>query len=405
MKEPAANRPVYAWFASHVMLVDCLIAGTLWLVLVAPLISYLLDFGWPLGLAYVLLYSLLVIPLAWRRHAPTVSGVIIIVGYLIQLAVDAPLLPANMTVFGVVYALAAFGPRWLGRLAFVIALAGGAVALPRYGLISIRFDDRGGWTDFVVSWALVSAFLGISWLLGDLTRSRRLLVAELRDRAHRLEMERLQEREVAAADERARIAREMHDIVAHSLSVIITQADGGRFIARTNPVLAEETLKTVADTGRASLAEMRRLLGVLRADEGALTRPVPTLSDVDILINGLRDSGVPVEAIRVGEQRRELPAGAELAGYRVIQESFTNVLKHAGPGASVRLLRSWDARGLCIEVDDDGRGLAADETGPVGGQGIRGMGERLALYGGTLEAGPRRGGGFRVTACIPYGGN
>lgn len=384
-----------------------MLAGALWVMLVLPLVTSLwrLSSVWVFGLAYVLLYSLLVIPLAWRRTAPAISGVVIIAAHLLQLAVQAPLLPANLSVFFVVYATAAYAKRWLGIVAFLVSLVGAAAAIVVYRFVTISMVDRHGVAEFAISWIFLTALLGVAWLLGDLTRSRRLLVAELRGRAHRLEMERTQERELAAADERARIAREMHDIVAHSLSVMITQADGGRYVARTDPELAEESLKTIASTGRSSLAEMRRLLGILRADEDLLTRPVPALVDVETLIDGLRDAGVPVESVRVGQQRRDLPTGAELAGYRVVQESFTNVLKHAGPGASVRLLRSWDAHGLTIEVDDDGRGLAADDTGPVGGQGIRGMQERVGLYGGDVTAGPRRGGGFRVTVHIPYGGS
>lgn len=382
---------------------DSVLAGVLWLLLVGAQAGQF-SYGWAADIGYVVLMSALVIPLAWRRRAPVTSGAIIIAGYLLQLAIQAPMSGANLSVFWVVYALAAFGPRWMGIAAFALAIAGAGAASLVYGFLISGLSNRSSVTDALIVAAVVGAFLGVCWLSGDLTRSRRLLVAELWGRSVRLEMEQKQERELAAADERARIAREMHDIVAHSLSVIITQADGGRYAAQSDPALAEKTLKTIADTGRESLAEMRRLLGVLRADEDVLTRPVPALGDIDNLVAGLRDAGVAVESVRVGEQRRALPMGAELVAYRVVQESFTNVLKHAGPGASVRLLRSWDAHGLMIEVDDDGRGAAADEPGTAGGQGIRGMTERVGLYGGSVTAGPRRGGGFRVTVVLPYGG-
>lgn len=402
---PAEAGPVYAWFARHSFFMDGVLAAVLWSLLVLPLLWEFAALGWPDGPLHAAFYSFLVVPLAWRRRSPLPVGCLITAGYLAQVVLGLPLLPANLTVFWVIYALAAFGPRWSGVVALLLGFAGAATAILVYSIGGIELTGRGGFVQFFIYWIVIGAFLGISWLTGDLTRARRLLLTELQTRTHRLEMERKQERDLAAADERERIAREMHDIVAHSLSVMITQADGARYIAKTDAGAAERALKTIADTGRESLGEMRRLLGVLRAEDDSPTRPVPTLADVDDLVHGLRDAGLSVESVRVGQKRRALPAGAELVGYRVVQEAFTNVLKHAGPGVSVRLLRAWDARGLTIEVDDDGRGAAADETGAVGGQGIRGMRERVGLYNGSVEVGPRRGGGFRVAVHIPYGGS
>lgn len=185
--------------------------------------------------------------------------------------------------------------------------------------------------------------------------------------------------------------------------MIITQADGARYAAEHDAAAAPEALNTIAETGRTSLREMRRLLGVLRGeDEIASTRPLPGLNDIDELLLGFRSTGLQVEFSTTGTPRRTLPAGAELTVYRLTQEGLTNVLKHGGPRAHARLLFTWEARGLWIELTDDGRGSGANP--PVGGSrnGLRGMAERVKLYDGTLEAGPRTGGGFRVTALIPY---
>ena len=193
----------------------------------------------------------------------------------------------------------------------------------------------------------------------------------------------------------------MHDIVAHSLSVVIAQADGARYAAAQDPILAVSALGTISETGRGSLREMRRLLGVLRGDGAAPTRPLPTLDDVPALLDAVRRSGLVVAFDRGGVPRRALPAGAELTAYRIVQESLTNVLKHAGPQAAASVVERWTGRGLELDVADDGRGAAADAA-PGDGQGLRGMAERVALYDGSVDAGPLPGGGFRVRAFIPY---
>jgi signal transduction histidine kinase len=194
----------------------------------------------------------------------------------------------------------------------------------------------------------------------------------------------------------------MHDIVAHSLSVIITQADGARYAAAAKPELATEALATIAATGRDSLGEMRRLLGVLRSDEDAPTRPQPGLSDLDELLLGFRAARLQLSCKQLGVPRRALPTGAELTAYRIIQEALTNVMKHAGPHARASVTLTWQGRGLELNVLDDGRGAAADPPAAGGGNGLRGMIERISLYDGSLTAGPEQGGGFRVSAVIPY---
>ncbi len=241
----------------------------------------------------------------------------------------------------------------------------------------------------------------VSWTFGDLARNRRLTMKALQDHADRLEKERIIERDLAAADERNHIAREMHDIVAHSLSVIITQADGARYAAINDPEIAITTLKTVSDTGRASLREMRRLLGVLRKDEEVENRPLPALANIPDLIRNAETAGLQVQFRYAGSPRKELPAGAELTAYRSVQEALTNVVKHAGPNTAASVKLNWTSRGLELVIEDNGRG-AGSLTFEGQGYGLQGMSERVALYDGTCSASPRTGGGFIVSVFIPY---
>ncbi len=227
----------------------------------------------------------------------------------------------------------------------------------------------------------------------------------LRERARLLEQERAQEIKLAATAERARIAREMHDVVAHSLSVTISQADGGRYAARTDPEAAITALETISVTGRQALNDMRALLGVLRQDDEQQLAPQPDADVIPDLIEQVRGGGLNVDLKIIGRARK-LPPGPALAAYRIVQESLTNVIKHAGPTSKAWVRLNWDATLLEIEVIDDGRGAGAglDGIDTGGGQGIRGMNERATLYGGRLQAGPRTGGGFTVRAQLPYGG-
>ena len=210
-------------------------------------------------------------------------------------------------------------------------------------------------------------------------------------------------RALAASDERARIAREMHDVVAHSLSIVVAQADGGRFAAAKDPAAATRALETVAEVGRSALAEMRSLLGVLRdTDTDADLSPQPSLDDIPALISSVRDGGLEVSFVTTGTPH-PLPIGAGLAAYRIVQEALTNVLKHAGPKVTAYVQFRWLADALEISVSDDGRGAAARPA--AGGTGLAGMRERATLFGGTLSAGPKRGGGYVVRARLPLGGD
>ncbi|MDK1329202.1 histidine kinase [Arthrobacter sp. zg-Y1143] len=395
------HRRIYAWIQANPGKVN------LWQAIAATLL-FAVPFLVMQGGQYVefFLSAVICMTLAWRRSRPVPAAAAQAAACILQLfLVPVTALPADIFAYVTVYSLAAFAPRWASVGGFSLASVGGVLFVAQYAVIpsmdsgySLQIALEQG----VPVWIALEAVLLVAWTFGDLTRTRRLAVQALEDRAYRLEVERQQERDLAAADERSHIAREMHDIVAHSLSVIITQADGARYASAEDPEVAPKTLGVIAETGRGSLREMRRLLGVLRGDEAASTRPLPTLADVDALVDSVRRGGVDVEVLAQGTPRRPLPQGAELSAYRVIQESLTNVLKHAGPRAGAEVSLQWSAKGLDITVRDNGHGAASGLSTDGLGQGITGMSERLALYDGTLKAAPWAGGGFRVEAFIPY---
>ncbi|MDQ5862254.1 MAG: histidine kinase, partial [Actinomycetota bacterium] len=343
----------------------------------------------------------LLLPLAWRRTRSVRAAAAITAVCLVQWAFGLEPVAGQLALPLIIYAVAAYGPAWASRTVLVLGLVGGVALMIRIFSIESEFDGGWGLTSGALTGVMIWMLVLFSWTLGDLARVRRQQLQGLEDRARRLEIEHQQERSLAAADERSHIAREMHDIVAHSLSVIITQADGARYAAAANPAVATETLETIAATGRSSLSEMRRLLGVLRRDDQASTRPLPGLAELDELFLGFRAAGLQLGFEQSGAPRRTLPSGAELTAYRVFQEALTNVLKHAGPNAQASASLQWQLRGLQLDVHDDGRGAAADVP-PAGGNGLRGMGERISLYDGSLTAGPATGGGFHVSAFIPY---
>jgi signal transduction histidine kinase len=250
-------------------------------------------------------------------------------------------------------------------------------------------------------------FIVAAWTAARALQTRSRLAAELHEAAVRAEEERAGEAARAAAEERRRIAREMHDVVAHSVSVMVVQAGGARRILDRDPDRAVEAAVLIEQAGRAALAEMRRLLGLMGPGEAGAFAPQPTLDALDALIGRARSAGLPVTATVEGDPR-DLPAGAELAAYRVVQEALTNVIKHGGRAHTDVVVR-WAGDALELAVTDDGGHAVAGagddlDAGALGGsgQGLIGMRERTRVYGGDLEAGPRAGGGFAVRARIPY---
>ena len=219
------------------------------------------------------------------------------------------------------------------------------------------------------------------------------------NRRRRLREDRERMAHDAVAEERARIARELHDIVAHAMSVMVVQAGAARTVVERDPAQAVQALRRIEETGRTGMAEMRRLIGVLKADDDAGgLMPQPGLGQLDRLVDTVRGAGLPVETVIEGSPR-PLPPGVDLTAYRIVQEGLTNVLKHAG-GAHARATVRYDTDSIGIEVADDGRGAVGDPTDGAG-HGLIGMRERVAVFDGTLETGARAGGGFVLRARIP----
>ena len=257
-----------------------------------------------------------------------------------------------------------------------------------------------------------------AWVLGDSMGYRRAYSAALEERAARAERERDAQAQIAASTERARIARELHDVIAHNLSVMVAQADGGSYAFDATPERSRQALAEIGRTGRQALSEMSSLLGVLRTDpEAAPLAPAPAADEIAQLVTQAGEAGMRISHTVEGPVR-PLPAGQSLAAYRIVQEALTNVRKHAGPGAAAEVTLRYGRDELLVLVTDDGRGTAGlpryaaasaapasptVPTGPMncGGHGLAGMQERAAIYGGTVQAGPRPDAGFEVIARLP----
>ncbi|GAB6899542.1 sensor histidine kinase [Kineosporia succinea] len=386
MSDDTRIETAYTWLRTHPLEVDAVAAG-----LVALFLFFLTGVG---GGGTFLLSACMVAALAFRRARPLRSGAAVAAfGVLIMLSGDsAAVLPGTLAALVSLYSLSAYAPSWAGWAGMAVAWVCGA-------LVMFAQDLLGSVAGLALGF--LTALLFGTWALGRMRRLRLRDESRLTERARLLESESEKQAALAATAERARIAREMHDVVAHSLSVTISQADGGRYAAQHNPEAAITALETISATGRQALADMRALLGVLRDDDTQALTPQPDTEAIQDLLEQVRSSGLTVELEVLGEPIT-LAAGPGLASYRIVQESLTNVLKHAGPGATAWVRLAWLSEALEIRVEDDGRGAAATPAGP-GSQGLIGMRERATLYGGQLEAGPRQGGGFGVRAYLPYG--
>ncbi|MBV9604413.1 MAG: two-component sensor histidine kinase [Solirubrobacterales bacterium] len=248
------------------------------------------------------------------------------------------------------------------------------------------------------------ALFAIAWVLGDNIRTRRAYLAELEARAARLEREREEKADRAVIEERTRIARELHDVIAHNVSVMVVQASAGEEVFDSDPARARESLSSVAATGRSALAELRRLLGVIRAEddgvETAAYTPQPGIEYLDELVRQVQETGLSVELSVMGRPR-VVPEGVGLCAYRIVQEALTNTLKHSQASAAQVSLR-YVADAIELQVLDDGRGTAPAGNGGSGGHGLIGMRERVALFGGELTTRPRSAGrGYEVRARLP----
>lgn len=391
----AALRP-YRWLRAHPLSADLLGAVVLATLAVASLwmdrpgdipTGGVADPD-AIGVALTLLSTL---PIALRRRGPlavlTVTGVANIsanvFGYHTGLS--------GLGVLVALYSVAAHADRRDSVIAAGITVAGitVAIAMAPTGVPAAAFVGN-------------YVLFAIAWVVGDSLRNRRAYVAALEERAEHLERSRAEESRAAVATERARIARELHDVVAHSMSVMVVQAGAARRVIAHDQDGAVEALASIEGVGRRALDELRRSLGVLRDEGGDSfgTTPLPSVADLDHLVTQTSEAGLDVDFTIEGEPR-PVPAGVGLSAYRIVQEALTNALRHAGPATATVRLR-YGPEDIELEVRDDGRGAASalDGGGPAG-HGLLGMRERVQLFDGELRVGDRPGGGFGVWARIP----
>ncbi len=387
-----------SYLARHPQVSDAAIALVLALFVVPDAMARFVPEDWWLG---VFMSALFLVPLVWRRTRPDLAALGVVLAHIIQLGImPTDILLAQITVPMVVYAVAAFGSPSRSRY----WLAGGLVSAG-IGAWTWTMPPESALLTFFLLWGGGSAVVLAAWFMGELARLRALSILALESRAAALERQRDQATALAVVQERQRIAREMHDVVAHSLSVIVVQADGAAYtMAHATAPHRDETVAravaTIRATAASALAETRQLVGVLHTDEPVALRPSTTLADITDMVGLLRDSGVDVTVRTDGEPSSHAPLGPteELSAFRVVQEALTNVVKHAGTGAAASVVLTHDAGGLTVSVADNGRG---SDGGDGRGHGLVGMRERITAHKGTLVAQNRTGGGFEVVAHLP----
>ncbi len=440
---------LYAWLRRHPRLVDGVLAAVLAFLGLATAFGLHRYLMIPVTLA-------LTIPVVFRRTHPVGAFAAVIAVGAFQVAFLLRPTAPDLAIVVLLYTVAAYTVRRISVTGLAICLLGSAAELAELHPHMVRSG--------LSNWALMGLILFagpclIAWVLGDSMRYRRAYYANLEERAARLERDRDAQAKIAATAERARIARELHDVVAHNVSVMVVQADGAAYALGTDPGRAREALAAISATGRQALTEMRVLLGVLRKNDesepaataavagqaGAASlvgaagptgpagpagspgparpvnsvssadsvrpvsatartvgtaelAPMPGIGQLDDLLEQTRAAGLPVSCTVEGEPR-PLPDGTALAAYRILQESLTNTRKHAGPWARASVLLRYAPDAVEVVVTDSGLGGAAASDGA--GHGLTGMRERAALYGGSVQAGPRPEGGFQVTALLP----
>ncbi|SDK56601.1 Signal transduction histidine kinase [Lentzea albidocapillata subsp. violacea] len=379
---------------AHPAFGDSLIAGVLLLFDMGIAVT-VVDQGVSFS-AYIAVTLLMLGPMPFRRYHPLGTSYLILAGGFLQLFSHGGIngIPVRMSDFALaiaLYTLVAYTNRKTA-LIYVGWLVAGTLLWAIFQIGELQ-------AVFLVF--LVFVIFGFSWAMGEFIGARRAYQREMEQRLVLLETERDQQAKIAVGEERSRIARELHDIVAHAVSVMIVHADGAAYTIRSQPEVAENAVRTIADTGRLALTEMRRLLGVLRSEEAETQwAPQPDARGVVELAENTRAAGVPVR-LEINGDVDDLPVGVGLSVYRIVQEALTNTIKHAGAGttALVRLARTPEE--LRLEVTDNGFGTPHDVVKVSGGNGLIGMRERAAVLGGEFEAGPNPGGGWRVRATFP----
>jgi signal transduction histidine kinase len=419
---------LYAWLRRHPRLVDGVLAFVLGLGGIATAFGTHRLVLIPLTLA-------LTVPVVIRRSHPVGAFATVVAVGALQVILDIRPAPPDLAILVLLYTVAAYTTRRLSVIGLGICLLGSLAEVDQIYARTIH----GHMPNWLITGAIIFAGPSlIAWVLGDSMRYRRAYYANLEERAARLERDRDAQARIAAAAERARIARELHDVVAHNVSVMVVQADGAAYALGSDPDRTRQALAAISATGRQALTEMRALLGVLRrndetgldgqtlvsgsqepahsdhvagtGDPGragpgtgvtASLTPMPGIDQLEDLLDQTRTAGLPVSCTIEGVPH-PLPEGTGLAVYRIIQESLTNTRKHAGPFARASILLRYSPDAIELVISDDGLGGAAPCDGA--GHGLTGMRERAAMYGGSVRAEPvAGGGGFLVTARLPVG--
>jgi signal transduction histidine kinase len=418
---------LYAWLRRHPRLVDGVLAFVLGLGGIATAFGTHRFLLIPVTLA-------LTVPVVIRRSHPVGAFATVVAVGALQVILEIRPAPPDLAILVLLYTVAAYTTRRLSVIGLGICLLGSLAEVDQIYAREIHAHTPNWLITGVIIFAGPSL---IAWVLGDSMRYRRAYYANLEERAARLERDRDAQARIAAAAERARIARELHDVVAHNVSVIVVQADGAAYALGTDPDRTRQALAAISDTGRQALTEMRALLGVLRRNDetgldgktlvrgsqepapsdqvagpgdpgragpGALVTasltPMPGIDQLEDLLDQTRTAGLPVSCTIEGVPQ-PLPEGTGLAAYRIIQESLTNTRKHAGPFARASILLRYSPDAIELVISDDGLGATAPCDGA--GHGLTGMRERAAMYGGSVLAEPVTGGGFLVTARLPVG--
>ncbi|MGP3987869.1 sensor histidine kinase [Streptomyces sp. 3N207] len=354
----------------------------------------------PIALALCLVVAL-------RRRAPEKMLLLATGTGLAQLVADVGPFPGNFAFLVIIFTVASRHTRWASRFALA-----GALLAPTIDTLRWPNSPNESLSAEIFGTLFMTLAFVMAWVLGDSLRTRRAYYLQLEERAKRLEKEREAQAKVAVAAERARIARELHDVVAHNVSVMVVQADGAAYVLDSSPEQTRMALETISGTGRQALAEMRRLLGVLRTGDpgtrdGDEYVPQPGVEEIADLVEQVRGAGLTVD-FKVQGTPLPLPSSVELTAYRIVQEALTNTRKHGGPDVGATVQLSYGDDELSVLAEDDGRGAQRElyeEGGADGlGHGLIGMRERVGMVGGALEAGPRSGGGFRIRAALPLKG-
>jgi signal transduction histidine kinase len=397
------------WLRRHPVVGDSVVAlilGALAMTdVVEPFARRYPEYFWPVGV-------LLVVPVAFRRRAPVLTSYVILAGGVLQLLTHGgwtsdpsmPIRSSDAALAIALYTLLVYADR---RRALVYA---GLLVIGTGIFLATRTDDKA--SALFAGFAALAVF-GFAWVLGEFIGARKAYHAEVEARVRLLETERDQQATIAVVAERTRIARELHDVVAHAVSVIVVQADGAGYAIRSDPDLAESAVRTISETGREALIELRRLLEVLRSDtdERDARTPQPGVSALPDLVDKVTAVGLPV-TLTVRGDLTDLPAAVGLGIYRIVQEALTNSLKHAGDGALATVRVERVGRLVEVDVADSGgtRALAGAPAGGrrehglasvSGGNGLIGMRERATVLGGTLVAGRAPHGGWHVRATFP----